>query len=540
MKKSLLKTTMAGLALFATSSAFAAVGDVTTIIDQTFTDDTTLENTAEYTWGADVQGMIKNNSVYLTNNTNKSNNYTNRDFLTFTAVVGNDANEVNITYDVYCVQDKGQANTNYIINYFNEDGDFVFGVQEWSGGWAFGADIICATAEGTSTTTALPAGHMSKGGGSTVNITVKFSGDNALVEIDGNSYAAYTKTAGIKAVKLSVGGDNGYDRDMQLKNYIVKTTEIEAVTTASYVLEYVCDGVTLKTATKTGLVGDAAAVTTDEESAFTLDDVKYVFVSSDAEGKTISADGSTVVTLTYEVAPKYNWTVLNGLTEEAIATGSCYQGETVMVPYDKYYLKEGVLYQANAINSGYRVSVTPTVDNFEVKVAYNATDITNCVFYAEAENIEGMVPGYGSNADIRCSNAAGASATEDVTITTLPLGTYQLHVSTRTNSAMDYTFVAGEFEYVFTTIKGNTAYGDSEIFELNDEYTPLVVKAAGSANNLLDYIYITGTPGTTAISSVAADAAAADVWYNLQGIRVNEPTQSGLYIHNGEKVYIRK
>ena len=34
--------------------------------------------------------------------------------------------------------------------------------------------------------------------------------------------------------------------------------------------------------------------------------------------------------------------------------------------------------------------------------------------------------------------------------------------------------------------------------------------------------------------------AGADVWYNLQGIRIAEPTEAGIYIHNGKKVAVRK
>ena len=34
-------------------------------------------------------------------------------------------------------------------------------------------------------------------------------------------------------------------------------------------------------------------------------------------------------------------------------------------------------------------------------------------------------------------------------------------------------------------------------------------------------------------------ASAQDVWYNLQGVRIAQPVQSGIYIHNGKKVVIK-
>lgn len=41
------------------------------------------------------------------------------------------------------------------------------------------------------------------------------------------------------------------------------------------------------------------------------------------------------------------------------------------------------------------------------------------------------------------------------------------------------------------------------------------------------------------VENVAVDAADNAKWYNLQGIEVAEPTQPGLYIHNGKKVIIK-
>ena len=53
-------------------------------------------------------------------------------------------------------------------------------------------------------------------------------------------------------------------------------------------------------------------------------------------------------------------------------------------------------------------------------------------------------------------------------------------------------------------------------------------------------VYVGGT--TTAIESVTMEEAKNtpdDAWYTITGMRINKPTQAGLYIHNGKKVIIR-
>lgn len=53
-------------------------------------------------------------------------------------------------------------------------------------------------------------------------------------------------------------------------------------------------------------------------------------------------------------------------------------------------------------------------------------------------------------------------------------------------------------------------------------------------------VYVGGT--TTAIENVTMEEAKNtpdDAWYAITGMRINKPTQAGLYIHNGKKVIIR-
>ena len=46
--------------------------------------------------------------------------------------------------------------------------------------------------------------------------------------------------------------------------------------------------------------------------------------------------------------------------------------------------------------------------------------------------------------------------------------------------------------------------------------------------------------GTSAVEGIETDRDQDnDSWYNLQGIRVDKPSTSGIYIRNGRKTYVR-
>lgn len=539
MKKILLTIATAALC----STAFAAEGDQTTVLDQVFNSNTTLEDTDAYTWGSEIQGMITSNGVYMTNASNKSNNYENRDFITFANPLGNPTNEVNISYEVYSAKDKGQANTYYDINYFNADGDFIFGIQEASGGWGYSANIVTANADGTTTTVALSAGHMKKAGGSTVNVTVKFSDTNAIVTIDGGNYNAYTKSEGIKSVKLSVSGDNGYDRDMYIKNYVVKTTEVAVAQFADYTVRYVCDGKILKEETKNGIVGSEISLVSTETADFTEDGVKYIYVGNDAEGQTVNADGTTVVTITFREAAIYNYIVTNNVNE-ATVEGTCFEGNSATVAYCRYILSEdGAVWLKEPCGGDkkleYNYVFTPNSNDYKVNLEYTKY-AEDGIFYIEAEDIEGVTKVTNNNADVRCSDAAGAYTGEEaITICTLEPGTYTIETAIMGGKQGDtdvvFTVAAGEENVVEAVTNGSwhTQSGEIELTVPTD----ITVKG-GAGNKPFDYVLITGTVDTgSAVKAV--EVAEDNVWYNLQGVKIAEPTQKGLFIHNGKKVIVK-
>jgi hypothetical protein len=54
-------------------------------------------------------------------------------------------------------------------------------------------------------------------------------------------------------------------------------------------------------------------------------------------------------------------------------------------------------------------------------------------------------------------------------------------------------------------------------------------------------IYVNLTIGNMpeGISNVNNDAKATNVWYSINGVRVAQPTQKGLYIRNGKKYLVK-
>ena len=55
----------------------------------------------------------------------------------------------------------------------------------------------------------------------------------------------------------------------------------------------------------------------------------------------------------------------------------------------------------------------------------------------------------------------------------------------------------------------------------------------------LDWVFSHQRQASTGILSAEMPATASDVWYTLQGIRIDKPSKSGIYICNGKKVLYR-
>lgn len=332
-------------------------------------------------------------------------------------------------------------------------------------------------------------------------ITIAASADpsvstNATLKSSGNGTWVYTVTA---------DGGVKFTPARYLWFYSINV-EDPAAGSVSYTVKYVDqNGNSIKGDASYDEVPGTEVVISDVDKAnVVVDGVTYLYVSDDSEGKTVAEDGSTVVTVVFRVANNYSYTVNEVCGENVVNSteGIGLESTSVKVPYHQYNLIDGVLYEkantGNEYNHSFVLSQNAQVEN----LTYNATTINNVVYFSEAENIEGATANNGSNANIRCSNSYGAFFENDVTITTLPAGTYKVAMQIWGNAGTTFTINAGETAVLEATTVGYRDAKISEPFTLTEE-TTITIPAAGSNGKVIDWIYIQRVPATYNYSVVS-------------------------------------
>lgn len=296
--------------------------------------------------------------------------------------------------------------------------------------------------------------------------------------------------------KVSTGFVRGGSVGWTLNNYLsaitVSQAEQAAVATADYTVNYIYNGEVIKSVEGSEAVG----ATISAESPITIDDVKYFAV----DGSVMSMDlveGTNTLEITLRQAETWNYTVNNNFGT-TITTGSVVEGESAIFAYPQYIEIDGTLYLTstrNATGDGYYLyKITPTQDGEELTINY-AESVANIVYFSEAEDIEGATANNSANTNIRCSNAYGAYFEEDVTITTLPAGTYKVTAQVWGNTGATFTINAGETTILEAATVGYLNAYTSEEFTLTEE-TDIVIPAAGTSGKVIDWIYIQNIPAT--------------------------------------------
>ena len=309
--------------------------------------------------------------------------------------------------------------------------------------------------------------------------------------------------------------------------------------TATYTVNYVDEnGNTLKESeTLTGVVGSDPTFSTGD---IWVDGVKYVYDSNDAEGVTIASDGSTVVTLKFRLASLFTLTVVDNWGNE-VGQSTVYEGETAAVPFCRYKVVDGTLYQKGANSNEYKTKVSNITEDKTVTITYEATDKTDVIFLVEGEDIEGLTACNGGTIDIRASNAKcgyNASEEEVATITSLSAGDYKITVHTVGNTDSSENWImAGEQQIINAKFEGNFGIF-TEDFTLVAESTLTIGKFGGSQKGI-DLIYIQSANGiVTGIQSVNNAQTVSNTVYNLAGQKVMS-AQKGLYIRDGKKFVVK-
>lgn len=314
----------------------------------------------------------------------------------------------------------------------------------------------------------------------------------------------------------SVNPSGGADRRAKFGNLLIKTTEGDySVAAADYTVNWKNGKTVVKTETRSGNVGSTIELAAADKQAFEEGGVRYLYVEDDAEGKTIVEGGSTVITINIRTAVKYGYT-FNAVDEEdhllaTLGTGSVYEDQntaTVRTPW--YLLYNETLYS----KSGSSASETITTDGQIVKVTYTATEITNIVFYAEGENING-----GAWIDIaNASNGAAARALNSANFASVDAGKYKIYSrfvvgngKTGDTYATD-PFTVGEKALKYDVPAKTITTYTSEEFMVTDE-TDLYVTFAGSSISGVDYIYVQRT-GDAVVPATITNAGWATLYTN--------------------------
>ena len=314
-------------------------------------------------------------------------------------------------------------------------------------------------------------------------------------------------------------------REQEASDFKLTLEYVDAASATNYTVKYVdAAGNEIKTSStyvaESGLV--PSLTESDKDAVYNEDKtVKYVYDSDDAASLTIAADGSTVVTVKFREAAKWNYT-FNAVDEEGnplqegIVKGANFEGETFNVGYPYAINVDSTLYTSDKLSSdkkGYYLSYTLEADNQVKDITFKPTTTTDIVFLSEAENIEGLTKATNPNTFVRSSNGGSAYAAEaDVEITKLQPGKYKLTAvicDATKNAGSEWNFLAGENNiFNFTASSVNWAQGTSEEFEVNAE-TPIYLVKGGNANQAVDFIYIQKTgdaealPTFTEVNSIA-------------------------------------
>lgn len=300
--------------------------------------------------------------------------------------------------------------------------------------------------------------------------------------------------------------------------------------------------------TREGAVGLAVALTSEDKVVVVAEDgTKYIYESDDAEGKTIAANGSTVVTVTFREAETYQYTVTSSVGDYQVE-GEAIEGETVKVAYPRYVNIDGTLYEKAATNKEYNYSFVVNEDGQEETLDYNPTEISNVIYFAEGEDVEGMTVTSESNIAIRSSNSkAGYPKDKKVVFVWLEPGTYKLFsvvadCAGKTASA-EFYYKTDDIE-ILTHTAANINWDQQEAEFTLDKASRVFVEQGGSSKKAIDFIYIQqlsangGT--TTGINGVAELAEDNAETYTLSGVRANgKNLPKGIYIVAGKKMVVK-
>ena len=292
--------------------------------------------------------------------------------------------------------------------------------------------------------------------------------------------------ASIEFYGYGVGANQ--DRASVIDDVKVTTTVGDySATLYNYTINYKAGSDVVKTVSGTTTAGDAISI----DTYLWKDAVKYKKVEGEPETLVVKAGDNTLDVAIAE-APMYSYKVKSS-GDFVLVSGSYYELESVTVAYRAFYLDGTDLYAVDKTGGQYRTTFTLDADNKEV-VLNASKKAENVLFYAEGEDIAGATPtSAGNNMVIRSSNAQCAYATTDLSLITLPAGTYTANTVLYSNNSGGLTL-----KFKYDTEYEDVVSGSSNWMEKSHDFTltaPTEIQwlASGDTKKGLDLIYIQNT-----------------------------------------------
>ena len=253
----------------------------------------------------------------------------------------------------------------------------------------------------------------------------------------------------------------------------------------------------------------------DVTSGTSLPNGTYDFTATatgyrDYAGSFTVAGAAKNVEFTMTAKSIYNYSVVakDGSSNNlgTVNTGSGYEDETVTFYYPEFVLSGTTLYKKNK-NDGnpyFGASGTLDADNKEFTLTYGDAEISNVVFYTEAEDISGFTAKTTNNATIRCSKGTGGivDGSDPVKLTTLPAGKYVIFGQVWGTTGLTAGVTANGKVVWSKASTGSLAEETSAEFNLIASTDLYVYTTGGNDNHMLDLIYIQRTGDATTEEAV--------------------------------------
>ena len=297
-----------------------------------------------------------------------------------------------------------------------------------------------------------------------------------------------------------------YRSNFALDNIVLRGVvdeDVAHITPVTYTLRYRNEeNVEIKAdSTITSYVGAEMTASPMQLHPIMHDGQKYLYKEGN-KAITLTEDATTnVITLTYRKAAIYNYTVnavnSQGEVLKNIRTASGFEADNLIIPFPTYVVKDEKMWSTEAAYAEYREHVTLTQDNQVVNIVYSATTTSDVVYYAEAEDVEGMTRYSAGNSEVRSSQAAMGYAEKDVRFTTLEPGNYQLSFvlyAALLNQERSMTFTVGSHTFTHTASGINFSLRAFPVFTIT-EPTDLILKQGGDESYGVDLVYVQRVDG---------------------------------------------